>query len=50
MTTATNTTVSGEYLATMRLLAEEMLRSHQEIGQAIFVCKFLNGDEMSTDI
>lgn len=46
VTSMTNTIVSGEYLPTMQILAEEMLRSHQEIGQAIFVCKFLNGDKM----
>jgi uncharacterized protein YqgV (UPF0045/DUF77 family) len=50
MTTATSTTVSGEYLPTMQMLVEEMHRSHEKIGQAIFVCKFLNGDKMSTDI
>jgi uncharacterized protein YqgV (UPF0045/DUF77 family) len=50
VTTATSTTVSGEYLPTMQLLAEEMQRSHKKVGQAIFVCKFLNGDKMSTDI
>ena len=50
VTTATSTTVSGEYLPTMQLLAEEMQRSHENVGQAIFVCKFLNGDKMSTDI
>ncbi len=50
VTTATSTTVSGEYLPTMQLLAEEMQRSHEKVGQAIFVCKFLNGDKMSTDI
>jgi uncharacterized protein YqgV (UPF0045/DUF77 family) len=50
VTTATSTTVSGEYLPTMQLLAEEMRRSHENVGQAIFVCKFLNGDKMSTDI
>ena len=49
ITTATSTTVSGEYLPTMGLLAQEMQRSHQQIGQAIFVCKFLNGDKMSSD-
>jgi|TARA_R110000868_G_scaffold165995_2_gene399695 uncharacterized protein YqgV (UPF0045/DUF77 family) len=49
-TTATSTTVSGEYLPTMQLLAEEMQRSHEKVGQAIFVCKFLNGDKMSTEI
>jgi uncharacterized protein YqgV (UPF0045/DUF77 family) len=50
ITTATSTTVCGEYLPTMQMLGEEMQRSHEKIGQAIFVCKFLNGDKMSTDI
>ncbi len=50
ITTATSTTVSGEYLPTMQMLGEEMQRSHEKIGQAIFVCKFLNGDKMSTAI
>jgi uncharacterized protein YqgV (UPF0045/DUF77 family) len=50
ITTATSTTVSGDYLPTMQLLAVEMQRSHEKVGQAIFVCKFLNGDKMSTDI
>lgn len=49
-TSATSTIVSGEYLPTMQLLAEEMQRSHKEVGQAIFVCKFLNGDKMSTEV
>lgn len=47
-TSMTSTIVSGEYLPTMQILAEEMQRSHQQIGQAIFVCKFLNGDKMSS--
>ncbi len=50
ITTATSTTVCGEYLPTMQLLAEEMQRSHKEVGQAIFVCKFLNGDKMVSEI
>jgi len=50
VTTATSTTVSGEYCSTMLLLAEEMQRSHAELGQAIFVCKFLNGDKMSSKL
>lgn len=49
-TSATSTIVSGDYLPTMQLLAKEMQRSHEIVGQAIFVCKFLNGDKMSTDI
>jgi uncharacterized protein YqgV (UPF0045/DUF77 family) len=50
VTCATSTMVSGEYMPTMQLLAEEMQRSHQEVGQAIFVCKFLNGDLMNSEI
>ena len=49
-TSTTNTLVSGEYLSTMQILATEMQRSHAEIGQAIFVCKFLNGDKLSGKI
>ncbi|WP_133469304.1 hypothetical protein [Paraglaciecola marina] len=49
-TSATSTIVSGDYLPTMKLLAEEMQRSHKEVGQAIFVCKFLNGNKMSTEV
>ena len=44
----TSTIVVGDYLPTMQILAEEMLRVHQEIGQAIFVCKYLNGDKMTS--
>lgn len=50
VTTATSTTVSGEYGAVMAMLGAEMQRSHEEVGQAIFVCKFLNGDKMSSDV
>lgn len=46
VTTATSTTVSGDNQALMQVLCEEMARSHEEVGQAIFVCKFLNGDCM----
>lgn len=49
ITSATSTIVRGDYLATMQVLAKEMQRSHQEVGQAIFVCKFLNGDKMSSE-
>lgn len=49
-TSATSTRVSGDYMTTMQILADEMQRSHEEIGQAIFVCKFLNGDKMSADV
>ena len=46
-TSMTNTTVSGEFQHVMNVLSKEMQRSYEQIGQAIFVCKFLNGDEMS---
>jgi uncharacterized protein YqgV (UPF0045/DUF77 family) len=45
-TSATSTLVSGDYLPTMQILAEEMQKTHQQIGQGVFVCKFLNGDKM----
>ena len=48
-TSATSTIVRGEYAPTMAILAEEMQRSHEEVGQAIFVCKFLNGDAMKSE-
>lgn len=47
VTTATSTMVTGEYAQVMEILGREMHTSHSEIGQAIFVCKFLNGDKMS---
>ncbi|ALS97882.1 hypothetical protein [Lacimicrobium alkaliphilum] len=47
-TSMTSTRVSGDYLPVMEILAKEMQRSHQEIGQAIFVCKFLNGDALGS--
>jgi hypothetical protein len=49
-TSATSTIVAGDYLPTMQILAEEMLKVHKEIGQAVFVCKFLNGDKMTSHI
>ncbi|MBL4631062.1 MAG: hypothetical protein JKY14_07845 [Paraglaciecola sp.] len=50
VTSATSTTICGDYFPTMQLLAEEMQRSHEKVGQAIFVCKFLNGDKMVNEI
>ncbi len=47
-TGATSTVVSGDYQYLMKILADEMQRSHQEIGQAAFVCKFLNGDAIGS--
>jgi uncharacterized protein YqgV (UPF0045/DUF77 family) len=48
-TYATNTLVKGEYREVMQTLSKEMEQTHNEVGQAIFVCKFLNGDEIDVD-
>jgi uncharacterized protein YqgV (UPF0045/DUF77 family) len=45
-TTSTSTQVSGEYQVVLALLGKEMQRTHEEVGQAIFVAKFLNFDAM----
>ncbi len=47
-TSTTSTLVSGEYDEVMTILGREMQRTHQQVGQAIFVCKFLNGDKMGS--
>lgn len=47
VTNATSTQVAGDYSDVMSVLGKEMQRTHEEVGQAIFVCKFLNGDKMS---
>ena len=44
-THATSTIVMGQYDDVMSMLSVEMKRSHEELGQGIFVCKFLNGDK-----
>ncbi|AWL12517.1 hypothetical protein HMF8227_02053 [Saliniradius amylolyticus] len=46
VTTATSTRVAGSYKAVMAILSAEMQRTHEQVGQAVFVCKFLNGDKM----
>ena len=48
-TTATSTRVSGEHFSLMTFLADEMHNAYQQIGQAIFVCKFLNADKMGNN-
>lgn len=42
-TTATATTVTGEYESVMLVLTELFLWSHQKHGKAIFVAKFIPG-------
>jgi len=46
MTTSTSTQVSGDYALVMSVLGKEMQRTHEDVGQAIFVAKFLNFDVM----
>lgn len=45
-TCSTSTQVSGDYQAVMGILGSEMQRTHEEVGQAVFVAKFLNFDAM----
>lgn len=47
-TCSTSTQVHGEYGEVMQILGAEMQRTHAEVGQAIFVAKFLNFDAMSS--
>ncbi len=47
-TSSTSTQVTGEYADVMSILGVEMQRTHEEVGQAIFVAKFLNFDAMQT--
>ncbi|MFC4699841.1 hypothetical protein ACFO4O_06710 [Glaciecola siphonariae] len=48
-TSATSTVVAGDNVRLMQILQEEMQVTHEEVGQAIFVCKFLNGTNMELD-
>ncbi len=48
-TTHTSTMVSGEYDYLMNVIKQEMQTTYEQVGQAIFVCKFLNADNMSLD-
>ncbi|BFT31021.1 hypothetical protein D210916BOD24_21970 [Alteromonas sp. D210916BOD_24] len=45
-TSSTSTQVTGEYGVVMKILGDEMQRTHEAVGQAIFVAKFLNFDAM----
>lgn len=49
VTTATSTRIAGDYAECMAIVSKEMQVTHQQVGQAIFVCKFLNGDNMDLD-
>ena len=45
-TCSTSTQVTGDYMVVMNILGGEMQRTHEEVGQAVFVAKFLNFDAM----
>ena len=45
-TTHTSTLVSGEYDYLMQVLQLEMKTTYEQVGQAVFVCKFLNATKM----
>lgn len=47
ITCSTSTQVHGDYTEVMQVLGAEMQRTHEEVGQAVFVAKFLNFDAMS---
>jgi uncharacterized protein YqgV (UPF0045/DUF77 family) len=47
-TCSTSTQVTGDYAKVMEILGKEMQRTHEEVGQAIFVAKFLNFDAMQS--
>ena len=47
-TCSTSTQVTGDYQTVMQILRTEMQRVHEEVGQAIFVAKFLNFDAMQS--
>lgn len=44
VTSATSTQVCGDYDVVMDVMHKEMKKTHDEIGKAVFVCKFLNLD------
>ena len=48
ITCSTSTQVHGDYTEVMQVLGAEMQRTHEEVGQAVFVAKFLNFDVMSS--
>ena len=48
-TCSTSTQISGDYAVVMQMLGTEMQRTHQAVGQAIFVAKFLNFDAMQSN-
>jgi uncharacterized protein YqgV (UPF0045/DUF77 family) len=46
-TSHTSTLISGEYDYLMQTVQTEMKATYEQLGQAIFVCKFLNATNMN---
>jgi uncharacterized protein YqgV (UPF0045/DUF77 family) len=44
ITNTMSTQVFGDYDIVMNAVTQEIKRSHQEFGKAVFVCKFIGGD------
>ena len=44
ITNTMSTQIFGDYDVVMDVMREEMRRSFEEFGRAIFVCKFIDGD------
>jgi uncharacterized protein YqgV (UPF0045/DUF77 family) len=46
-TSHTSTLVSGEFAYVMKVIQSEMKTTFEQVGQAVFVCKFLNATHMN---
>jgi uncharacterized protein YqgV (UPF0045/DUF77 family) len=46
-TSHTSTLVSGEFDHVMQVMQSQMKKSFEQVGQAVFVCKFLNSSHMN---
>jgi uncharacterized protein YqgV (UPF0045/DUF77 family) len=44
ITNTMSTQVFGDYDLVMAVLNQEIKKSYEQFGKAIFVCKFINGD------
>lgn len=44
ITNTMSTQIFGEYDLVMNVLNQEIKKSYETFGKAIFVCKFINGD------
>lgn len=44
LTNTMSTQIFGDYDLVMDVIKQEMRKSYEEFGRAIFVCKFIDGD------